>query len=163
MSRILAILAVFGLLFTSACALMRNASMTVTQQGKDIDFHLRTRGFHGLSSFRICRTDTEEELWCVNLNYFRGEHLTYGEVPENFRTFNGGLNNARQEYPSAARKPAPLPPSAMFLVELHCSYDAMFGPSFQSYTFLFATDATGGVSRVTRPERVTADDLPKTR
>ena len=163
MSRILAILAVFGLLFTSACALMRNASMTVTQQGKDTDFHLRTRGFRGLSSFRIWRTDTKEELWYVNLNYFRGEHLTYGEVPKSFRTFNGNLNNARQEYPPDARKPAPLPPTATFMVELNCTYDAMFGPAGQSAFFLFATDATGGVSRVTRPERITADDLPKTR
>ena len=135
--------------------------MAVARDADELVFHLRTRSVNGLLGLRLWRTDTKEVLWDVNLNYYPGGQLRYGEIPTEFRTFNGGLNRGRQNYPEGNRKPQPLPPSTTFMVELDYQYDTLLSPAAHSAWFLFSTDASGALSRVTTPERITADDLPK--
>jgi hypothetical protein len=135
--------------------------MKVVRDGNDPVFHFQTRGINGLLSLRLWRTDTKEVLWDVNLNYYRERRLRYGEIPTEFRTFNSGLNRASQSYPAGNQQPQPLPPSTTFMVELDCQYDTLLSPAVQPAYFLFSTDAGGALSRVTRPERITANDLPK--
>jgi len=55
----------------------------------------------------------------------------------------------------------PLPLSTTFMVQLVGQYDLPFAPSGQAFYFLFSTDANGVLSRMTIPQRITADDLPK--
>jgi hypothetical protein len=114
--------------------------MTVARDGNDPSFHFNTRSINGLLSLRLWRTDTKEVLWHVNLNYYRERRLKYGEIPMEFRTFNGGVNRASQSYPVRNQKPQTLPSSATFMVELVYQYDTWFAPSGQSVYFLFSTD-----------------------
>lgn len=161
MSRLIPFITTVTVLLLNGCALTRSSSMTLAQDGNDPVFHFRTRGMNGLLSLRLWRTDTKQVVWDVNLNYYRESQVRYGEIPMQFRTFNGGLNRATQNYPIEGKKPLPLPPNTTFMVEIDCQYDTLLSPAVQPAYFLFSTDASGMLSRVTRPERITADDLPR--
>lgn len=135
--------------------------MNITQRGQDTDFHFRTRGMNGLTRLRLWRTDTKEVLWEVSLNYYRGSHLRYGDIPKGFRSFNGNLRDAKQIYPVGKQRPLALPRSTAFMVELDYQYDDFLAPSTGDAYFSFATDGKGAISKVTRLEQFPVDSLPK--
>jgi hypothetical protein len=158
MSRVIPSFAVIAIVVLTGCS--RSVSMRVARDGKDPVFHFQTRGtgMNGVTRLRIWRTDTKEVLWDVSLPYYSERRLRYGEVPTEIQASTG--NRASQNFPVRNQKPQPLPSGTSFTVELVYQYDTSFAPSGGAAYFLFSTDASGVPSRVTRLERIAADDLP---
>lgn len=142
------------------CGLNRGVSLRVTQESNEPVFHFQLRSINGLSGLRLWRADTKQVLWDVSLNYYREKRLKYGDIPKNFRSFNGQLQRAYQMEPSEKQKPAPLPSNKTFIVEVHYQYDTSFAPSTGVAYFSFTTDSKGVPAPVTRLERVAADEIP---
>lgn len=50
---------------------------------------------------------TGEIIWSVNVDYWPGGHVKYGQLPSNFSTYNGGVNSAVQEFPKEEDRTTP--------------------------------------------------------
>jgi len=163
---------VIGLLVAAMCLLVlvvgfllfvslepHTASVSVQQQGKNLNFQFRTRGVNGLLDILIWRADTKEPIWYENLDYYNENHLKYGEVPMNFKTFNGAINSAEQTFPTNGQKPSPLPPNIKFFLRIDYQYDT-FAAFAGVSDYAFVTDANGNVSAFI-PIHIAPDDLPK--
>lgn len=74
----------------------------------------RANGFLGL---RMEEEATGEMLWHVNLHYFPGGEVTYGEAPQDFRTWNNNPRSAQDVVPAQALPTTPI------LVSLSYQYD----------------------------------------
>ena len=141
----------------AGCSMAPAISMTAKQRGSDVDFEFGTRGINGLLEFRVWRADTRELLWDVNLNYYGGARLTYGDIPKDFTTTNGNQQSATQIFPADGAKPKRLPASGKVFMEVQCQYDALDAPSTRSFDFAVTTGPDGHVL-TTLP----IDDLPTT-
>lgn len=88
----------------------------------------------GLSEMTVWVADTRETLWIVNLNYFRGEEITYGKTPGGFTSESKGF--AKQVFPKGipAKK---IPHEKQILVYVSYHYNSVFGPSTTSKFFGF--------------------------
>ena len=58
-------------------------------------------GFTTNSLFHLIIIDTASSItiWDIELNSFCGASLKYGEIPQDFETFNGATNSAKQLFP----------------------------------------------------------------
>ena len=70
----------------------------------DID-HGGTKGYLNLV---ISDVSNSEVIWDINLNYYMGKSLSYGEIPKEFKTSNGVTNSALQNVPKNSMPPSKL-------------------------------------------------------
>jgi hypothetical protein len=141
----------------AGCSMAPAISMTAKQRGSDVDFEFGTRGINGLLEFRVWRADTRELLWDVDLNYYGGARLTYGDIPKDFTTTNGNQQSATQIFPADEAKPKKLPASGKVLVEVECQYDDFAAACSRRFDFAVTTGSDGRVLTT-----VPIDDLPTT-
>ncbi len=93
-----------------------------------IAFHIALQNANGFLRMMLWEKDTRKTLWDINLNYYSGPVLKYGEVPARFTTYNGGRNSAKQNYPKIV-VPRPIPVGKDILVYLDYQYDGFFEAS----------------------------------
>jgi hypothetical protein len=104
------------------CSANPSITLTARQEGSDLVFDIKKRGITGLLALAIWQMDPAEYFWKVNLDYYNESTLIYGHIPSRFRTFNGGVNSARQEFPPAGIKPRALTPNKLFCIALTWQY-----------------------------------------
>jgi hypothetical protein len=140
------------------CKHNHNVSMTITQEGKNPAFHFQFQGINGFIQLRLWRADTKQVLWDINLNDYCENHLGYGEIPTRFKTFNGNVNDAVQNFPKKG-EPLSLPPNTTFIVELSSQYDADISAYAETGRFSFSTDTNNVLSQVTIAH-IAGNDIP---
>lgn len=128
-------------------SMIPGVSLSLDQSRGSTEFVFSTHGINGLLSMRVLRYDPGELLWHMNLNYFRGHRLRYGEIPDVWP------NIARQEFPKDGEEPKPLAPDSKFLVTIECQHDVFIAPSVTSVLFILRTDKTGRVVSVENVDR----------
>jgi hypothetical protein len=147
-----------------------SASLTLTEKAGILRFDITTHHVNGILGLRVWNFDqahtealariarheddreyeyvSNEYLWDVNLDYYQGPHLDYGEVPQDFATFNGGRNSAKQNFPKDGAKPHPLPPSTRIRMAIDLQYDTWAAASVTTRYFDLLTDREGHVTKI---------------
>ena len=116
----------------------REVVLNVSQrQDGSIDFLFDYKNIGGLLHMRIWEKDSHTLLWEINLNYYAGDKLKYGEVPSGFLTFNGVRNYARQEYPLNNKPPEAIPVDEEIYVIINYQYDEYLVPCTSSVNYMF--------------------------
>lgn len=155
------ILAIILVSLLTGCTPRRNVSLAVRQTGSHTVLDVSTEGVNGLLGLSIWQADTRELLWKVNLDYFRGKQLVYGEVPAGFTTINGGENSAEQTFPAKGLSPPPLPSKRKIYVAIEAQYDEFMAASVRVFYFELSTDANGQVLSVLPLKGMKSEDFPK--
>jgi hypothetical protein len=83
----------------------RKGSIQPVLKDEELSFEIDYGSSNGLLGLTITDTSTGKAVWDVKLSYFSGADLTYGEVPQNFETFNGATNSAKQRIPETGDPP----------------------------------------------------------
>lgn len=152
---------IFGVIAILGCSMKPQIFLETKGQGADTGFQIRAEGINGLLDLRIWEEETKTVIWQVNLNYFNGSHLGYGEVPGEFKTFNGATGSAKQLFPNAAEHPSRLPAGKSFIAALIGQYDTVGGASVRVFYFRFSTDAEGQILKIVPVVAPAPKDLPK--
>lgn len=143
------------------CSVTPKASVVAHQQGTDIDFNIQTKGIRGLGEVWLWIEDTKQVLWRVNLNYYQGPQLKYGELPIKFKQPNGAINSAEQIVPANDEKPNQLPPGKTFFLAVTGQYDTPMAASEKTFYFSFSTDSGGRMSAIVPAATPKPEDFPK--
>ena len=85
-----------------------------------IDYGFTT---NGLLQLIIIDTANSKTIWDIELNYFRGAILKYGEIPKNFET-DGVTNSAEQNFPVTG-KPLSLVEGKIYKLYTDWQYDTI--------------------------------------
>jgi len=112
-----------------------------------IEFHFQRNSANGLSHLIVWEKGARNILWDVNLNYFPGGIINYGEVPNEFTTFNGVRNIASQNYPDNETI-APLERDSEIYVYISCVHDTFFVPSSSVKVFSFRINSDGTIHNI---------------
>jgi hypothetical protein len=124
-------------------------SVTGQQRNSDIDFVIKIEGkSNGVIGLRLWNAESKELFWDIVLDSFMGSHIRYGELPANFKGYNGVTYNARQLFPSGGRKPRALLPSANYYLAVDCQYDTYLAACMSVSSFSFSTDSNGKISPI---------------
>ena len=86
-----------------------------------IDYGFTT---NGLLQLIIIDTSNSKTIWDIELNYFREASLKYGEIPQDFETFNGGTDSAEQNFPVTG-KPLTLVEGKIYKLYTDWQYDTI--------------------------------------
>ncbi len=89
----------------------------------ELIFKIKYGTTNGLLRLIIRDAETNSIVWDINLNYFYEEKLAYGEIPKEFETDNGVINNAKQNIP-ADGKPVDLVEGKVYEIYSDWQYDA---------------------------------------
>lgn len=143
------------------CSVAPKLSVVAHQRGSDLDFSIQTEGIRGLGEVWLWTEDTKQVLWRVNLNYYQGSQLKYGELPAKFKSPNGAMNNAEQIAPANGEKPNQLPPGKNFYLAITGQYDTRMAASEKTFYFTFSTDSEGRMSAIVPVAPPKPEDFPK--
>ena len=138
----------------------RKVSLSARQNEGRTEFEISTRRINGLLHLSLWRAGSRELLWSVNLSYYHGPRLLYGDVPKGFSSFNGAPQNAKQSFPADGTKPSPLPPDSTLFMSLIYQYDSFLHPMTSTIIFSLTTNALGEVISVAPVQHLTSDDYP---
>lgn len=155
------ILSIVLLMLVGGCSRDPTVTLSVSEEKGRTVFHLPTRHANGLLGIKIWQPDTRTQLWELDLAYFRGARLTYGEIPRDFVTSNGGKNSAQQMFPRGDQPPLPFPPDTRLLVAIELQYDAFMAASVRARYFELKTDREGRVFSVVARESIKPDAFPE--
>jgi hypothetical protein len=147
-------------ILVAGCSRDPTVTLSVSEEKGRTVFHLPTRHANGLLGVQVWQPDTGTLLWEMNLAYFRGARLIYGEIPRDFVTFNGGKNSAQQMFPRDDQPPLPFPPDARLLVAIELQYDAFMAASVRTRYFELKTDREGRILSVVARESIKPDAFP---
>jgi len=161
MTRITLTVALLLAVVSAGCSPSPRLSLNARQEDGSTTFEFSTRGINGLLGLRVWKADTKELLWDVNLSYYRGPRLRYGDLPRDFETFNGQKDSATQAFPAKREKPRPLPANSKLYVSVDCQYDSFMAASSQTFLFSITTDTNGRVLAASRVDSLSPDDFPK--
>jgi hypothetical protein len=139
----LAIIALAG------CSSRPKISLSISEEKGQTIFHIPTKGVNAITDLRIWQADTRDILWDIKLGNYIGEKLAYGDIPLNFRSFNGGKYSAKQKYPAENQKPSVFPASSRLIVVFHLQYDNLYSARQTSRWFSLSTDSAGRVEEIT--------------
>ena len=115
----------------------REVVLNVSQrQDGGVDFLFDYKNVNGLLHMQIWGKESRAILWDVNLNYYAGDKLKYGEVPSEFLTFNGVENYARQRYPLNNKAPEAIPLDKEIYIRLEYQYDEFISPCVASLCYV---------------------------
>ena len=130
-------------LLIAGCA-KPQVSFTPVPSDDGIEFHTALINANGLLHITVWEKESRKTLWDVNLNYFPGPVLQYGQVPPTFLAFNGVRNFAKQTYPPDG-VPSDIPIEKVICVCLEYQYDR-FVPSCASQFYAFRLEPDGGIT-----------------
>jgi hypothetical protein len=129
-----------------------------TQSG--LEFHLNLKNVNGLLRTTFWEGENQKTLWDVNLNYFPGPILKYGELPADFTTFNGDTDSARQDHPKTLGA-LPIPAETIVYVQVGYQYDEFISACASDKIYAFQLTKDGSVinmgEQVRLPEGQYAD------
>ena len=143
------------------CSVTPKVSVVAHQQGADLNFSIQTEGIRGLIEAWFWEENTKQVLWRVNLNYYQGSQLKYGELPIKFKQPNGAINSAEQIVPANGEKPDQLPPGKSFYLAITGQYDTLMAASGKTFYFSFSTDSEGRMSAIVPAATPKPEDFPK--
>ncbi len=146
--------------FCSGCDPTPKVSATVVKHQDTVAFHIDQKGGSGLVGLKIWDADLREMLWVLDLDYFKGDSVSYGVIPQSLRTHNGTPAKATQIFPPNGVTPKSLPKQNRLFLELICQYDSEAAASVKSFWFTFSVDEAGMVSPSVSVESPTAMDRP---
>jgi hypothetical protein len=116
------------------------------KQGVDnVEFDIRLKNSYGLDEFIVVDRQSKERLWSVNLNYYPGHQLIYGKVPSSFRTDNGSLNSATQDFPKSDQPVKALIVGKEYMVQIGFMYHEILGDSGSTWWFAFVIEPDGKI------------------
>lgn len=110
-----------------------------------LQFELGSKNVNGFSKALFWEKDSGKMLWDVDLKYFPGPTLKYGELPSGFTTFGGNRGSAEQRYPQDAAA-VPIPMNKVIYVRLGYQYDHFVGASSGTSHFAFQLDNDGTIT-----------------
>jgi len=139
------LIGVLLVIFGFGCSAKRDISLSARKEGTNLVFDIKMSRVNGLLGMDIWQVDPNEYFWKVNLNYFNDSTLTYGQVPSNFRTFNGALNGAEQEFPNPGIKPRALAPNKTYCIALSWQNSDLTEWTSGALYFLTTTDSSGAI------------------
>lgn len=115
-----------------------------TIEQNKVGLHFQRHNAYGLMQLIIWEKDSRSILWYVNLNYYPGGIIKYGEVPKEFTTFNGVKNFATQKYPKNNKLPEQIPFGKEIYVYINYMHDKFFilSTSVKVYSFVWKDDGT---------------------
>jgi len=94
-------------------------------EGEDIVFYIDYKKTRGLLDLTVTDVSENKVVWDINLSYYYGQELRYGEVPLEFKTNNGVTNRARQKIPEVGVPPE-LEKGKIYKLVTDWQYDAYF-------------------------------------
>lgn len=106
-------------------------------------FEISSKGCNNLSHLTVWERGAITPLWDINLRYFTGSEIKYGELP----TKPANQYFIPQRYPLDG-SPAPIPVGKDILVKIDYQYDEMLAPSTGHRIFGFKLEADGSISDV---------------
>lgn len=138
-----------------------NITVTVNNEhGKNV-FVFQHQNHNGLVGLSIWTVPDDALLWDINLRYFSGERLIYGEVPKGFTSVFGNQENAIQRFPTSGQTPAPLPANARLRMELSIQYDTSTSASGRSFFYDVVTDGIGNIVLLEPIQDLSSLTVPK--
>ncbi|MCH8822304.1 MAG: hypothetical protein IH984_02235 [Planctomycetes bacterium] len=99
----------------------------------EIDYRYRT---NGIIELIIIDTANSKTIWDISLRSFRGASLKYGEIPQDFETFNGATNSAKQDFPVTG-KPLGLVEGKIYELYTDWQYDTFVAAAAESKSEYF--------------------------
>jgi hypothetical protein len=122
-----------------------DVALSAARKGDRLVFTLGLKRANGLLGFRIVDPQSSQVYWNVDLNYYPGPILVYGEVPSSFEDRNGNVQSA-----VGGRKPSELPRGKELRVCVNYQYDNYTGACSGEETFalVIAPDGTPSTWRV---------------
>ncbi len=110
---------------------------------KGIEFKFKHENVNGLLQLIVWEEGAKDILWDVNLNYYTGDTLKYGEIPIQFITFNGVKNSAKQNYPINNIAPIAVPVGSIIYVYISYQYDTFISPASSSHVYSLQVGENG--------------------
>ena len=101
-----------------------------------LSFKIDYGNTNGLLSVTITDISVHKVVWDINLAYFCSANLNYGEVPQEFETFNGAVNSARQRFPETG-SPLDLVEGKVYSMYTDWQYDYFITAAVESTTQYF--------------------------
>ena len=109
-----------------------------------VAFRLGLENADGFLRMMLWEKKSRRTLWDINLNYYRGPVLKYGEIPSRFVTYRGSRHSAWQKYPKTGL-PQPIPTGKDILVYIDYTYEGPLGYSASAKIFAFRLEADSSV------------------
>lgn len=143
------------------CASRPVMELRAAEQSGNQIFEFSKSNLNGLLDIRIWRVEDKSVLWDVNLNYYDGERLAYGEIPKGFTTFNGNKNDAKQRFPLRGAAPDPLPAGAKLRMQVTVQYDTFMTAAATAFFYDIKTDSTGKIVILRPASTIQPADMPE--
>jgi hypothetical protein len=132
--------------YAVSCSRSPELQLQVGRDQNGIYFDIQKNSvIRGLLSLTV-ETAQGDEVWSVDMNYYSGSSVRYGEVPRNIENPEG-RRNAEQEFPKYRKLPNPLEKGESYVVKIACQYDSSIGvPSVARFRFTVDIDEKGNIN-----------------
>jgi hypothetical protein len=127
----------------AGCSRPPSLDVAASQVGDVAVLDLSGSRINGILDLSMWQVTDQKFLWDMNLNYFPGGRISYGEIPKGFTTFNGGKNDAVQRFPFSGVPPSPLPAHTDLRIQVTVQYDTMTTAAATSFFYDARTDENG--------------------
>lgn len=102
----------------------------------EVAFEIDYGSSNGLLGLKITDVSTRRKVWDIRLSYYSGARLKYGEVPQDFKTFNGATNSAKQKTPETG-VPSKLVEGKIYRMYSDWQYDRLGAATAEDQTQFF--------------------------
>jgi hypothetical protein len=137
-------------LMLDGCSADPRMNVTISNIGGKVRFQIHSKNIRGLLGMRVFQIEPRKLAWAVQLNYFSGNEILYGEIPQRFSTVAGVTEDAKQVFPPNDAPPPILSRNTRFLVEIDAQYDSRGSAATRTFSFSFSTDSSGNIASVQR-------------
>jgi hypothetical protein len=128
------------------CNNSHEVMVTATNEKSKLAFDFDYRNIGGLLKVKLWQCEPQVLIWELDLNYFVGPRLVYGETPLGFTTKNGALADANQVVPPLGTLLPPILEGHKFWLQIVYQYDAAFSANADVVYYL--VEVGSGGSRV---------------
>lgn len=136
-------------------------SFTPEMKNNQCEFHFGYNNVNGLLSLMIWEKDTRSLLWEIDLNYYQGSILKYGEIPSGYSTFNNAPErSAMQKFPADLLPPRTIPTEKDIWVCIDYQYDSFLSACSSSKYFSFRLNTDGTLTNIGEQAPPALDQLP---
>lgn len=130
------------------------------RQDGGIDFLFDYKKVNGLYGMRVWEKDSRTLLWGIEVHYFKGDKIKYGEVPSEFLGPGGVPNSTRQVYPLDNQIPKAIPLDKEIYVSIDYQYDHLISACIGRDFYVFKIKPKLSVEKIDVAEMY-ADQLPR--
>jgi hypothetical protein len=146
---------------TAGCGRRPSFDLAASHVGGSTVFEFSGSRINGILDLSVWQVSDRKFLWDMNLNYFVGGRLAYGEIPKGFSTFNGGTNDAVQRFPFSGTPPIPLPADTDLRIQVTVQYDTLTTASATSFFYDARTDENGRVISLAPTQNLGSLQIPE--